>query len=76
MRVEFRIGEQKYKPTRQSGEGFFSPLTDPFYILGQLFSVLVSENAGLLVILAVLKNLSSPLLNMSTKKLPQPTEQN
>jgi hypothetical protein len=30
----------------------FSSLTDLFYILGQLFSVLASENAGLLASLA------------------------
>jgi hypothetical protein len=42
----------------------FSPLTDPFYIFGQLFSDLVSKNTELLASLAsVLKNLSIPLLH-------------
>jgi hypothetical protein len=41
MRIEFRIGEQKYKPTRQPGEGFLFPLTDPFHIFVQ-FSNLTS----------------------------------
>jgi hypothetical protein len=42
--VIFWLGEWKYWTTRQSGEGFFSPLTDSFYIFGQLFSDLASEN--------------------------------
>jgi hypothetical protein len=51
------------KPTRQSAwRGIFSPLTDPFYIFGHLFSVMASKNADLLASLAsVLKNLSTPL---------------
>jgi hypothetical protein len=54
------------KPTRQSGE-FFFPLTYRFYIFGQLFSDLASENTELLASLAsVLKNLSTPLLCPST----------
>jgi hypothetical protein len=44
MQVEFRIGEETYKPSSQYGEDFF-PLTDPFFIFGQLFSVLASENS-------------------------------
>jgi hypothetical protein len=45
-----------------------SPLTDPFYIFGQLFSVLASENAGLLASLAsALKNLSTPLIVSRTE---------
>jgi hypothetical protein len=60
MRVEFRITNPL---TCQSGKEFFSPLTDPFYVCGQFFSVLVSEKAGLLTSLAsVLENLSTPLL--------------
>jgi hypothetical protein len=43
MRVEFKIGENKYKPIRQFGKGFF-PSHIPFYIFGQ-FSDLASENA-------------------------------
>jgi hypothetical protein len=40
----------------------FFPLTDPFYILGQLFSDLASKNTELFASLAsVLKNLSTPL---------------
>jgi hypothetical protein len=43
----------------------FPPLTDPFYIFGQLFSVLASENAGLLASLASgEKNVSTPLGKM------------
>jgi hypothetical protein len=39
-----------------------SPLTDPFYIFVQLFSVLANKNTGLLASLArVLKNVSTPL---------------
>jgi hypothetical protein len=61
MWVEYRIGEQKYKTTRQSDKGF-STLTYPFYIIGQLFSDLASENTELLASLAsVLKNLFTPL---------------
>jgi hypothetical protein len=37
---------------------FFSPITDPFYIFGQLFSDMASENAELYV----LKKLSAPLV--------------
>jgi hypothetical protein len=52
MRVEFRLGEQKYKPTRQTDEVFVFPLTDPFYIFSQLFPDLASENTELLASLA------------------------
>jgi hypothetical protein len=38
-----------YSPVWQE---IFSPLTEPLYIFGQLFSVLVSENADLLASLA------------------------
>jgi hypothetical protein len=42
---------------------FFSPLTDNYYRLDQLFSDLANENSELLASLAsVLKNLSTPLL--------------
>jgi hypothetical protein len=60
MRVEFGIGEYKYKPTHWSGE-FFFPLTFPFYIFVQLFSDLASKNTETLTSLAsVLKNLHTP----------------
>jgi hypothetical protein len=50
------------KKKKWPGDGLFSPLTDNFYRLGQLFSDLVSENSYLLASLAsVLKNLSTPL---------------
>jgi hypothetical protein len=63
MQVEFRIGEQKYKPTRQSGERFFPISLTLSIFFGQLFSVLASENASLLASLAsVLKKLSTPLV--------------
>jgi hypothetical protein len=40
----------------------FSPFADAFYIIDQLFSVLVSKNTGLLAsFVSVLKNLSTPL---------------
>jgi hypothetical protein len=61
MRVEFRIAKQKYKPTSQSCK-VFPPLTDLFYIFGQLFSDLASDKAELLANLAgVLKTLFTPL---------------
>jgi hypothetical protein len=51
-----------HSPTRQTGE-FFSLLTYPFYISGQLFSDLASENTELLASLgSALKNLFTPLL--------------
>jgi hypothetical protein len=41
---------------------FFSPLSDPFYIFGQLFSDLASENTELLASLTtVFQNLITPL---------------
>jgi hypothetical protein len=49
---------------------YFFPLTDSFYIFGQSFSDLASENTEceLLASLAsVLKNLSTPLLTVSLK---------
>jgi hypothetical protein len=58
----------------QSGEGSPSPsLTHPFYIFGQLFSVVASENAGLLAsLLSVLETLTytsaSTLVENSVKE--------
>jgi hypothetical protein len=45
MQVEFRLGEPAWR-------GIFSPLTDFFYILGQLFPDLASNNSELLTSLA------------------------
>jgi hypothetical protein len=59
MRVEdWRVKIQTHSPIWRS---FVFPLTDPFYIFGQLFSVLASENTGLLASLAsVLKKNAYP----------------
>jgi hypothetical protein len=55
------LASKKYKPSRKFSQGFF-PLAYPFYIFGQLFSVLASKNIGLLASLAsVLKTLSTLL---------------
>jgi hypothetical protein len=62
VRVEFKIGESKIQTHSQAWRWFFYPLTDNFYILGQLFSDLASDNFQLHASLAsVLKNLSTPL---------------
>jgi hypothetical protein len=62
MRVQIQDWWVKIQTHSPVWQDFFPPLTDPFYIFGQLFSDLASENTELLAKLAsVLKNLSTPL---------------
>jgi hypothetical protein len=72
---DWRVKIQTHSPAWQ-GFGwrgwFFSPLTDNFYILAQLFSNLASENFSLLASSAsVLKNLSTPVVRGSNKSQNQ-----